>query len=478
MKKAHLVFVPSPGIGHLATTVEFAKLLVSQHDGLYITMFIMNLPYDSKAGAYIDSLIASSSIPQERISFINLPQVNMDTGIKPMLFLVSFVENQKPHVREAVRRLTSTQSDSVSDSPRLAGFVVDMFCTTMIDVANEFGVPTYAFFTSSAGFLGLMLHFQQLREEKVLDTAELKNDLEAELVVPSFSSRVPVKALPDVILDESRVDHIFNFFRRLRETKGILVNTYAELESHAVRSLSDGKTPTVYPVGPILNLNCDDQNEIIKWLDDQPESSVVFLCFGSMGYFSETQVREIASAIEQSGFRFIWALRKPPPKGKINFPSEYEDFKEVLPDEFFDRTAEIGKVIGWAPQVAILSHPAIGGFVSHCGWNSILESLWYGVPIATWPFQAEQQLNAFEMVKELGLAVEITLDYKRDLSGADNKIILSAEKIEEGLRKVMEHDSDIRKRVKEIREKSRKALINGGSSHSSLHRLISDLMEI
>ena len=67
---------------------------------------------------------------------------------------------------------------------------------------------------------------------------------------------------------------------------------------------------------------------------------------------------------------------------------------------------------GWVSQVSILAHKAIGGFISHCGWNSILESLWHGIPIATWPIYSEQQMNAFEMVKELGLAIEIRLDYR------------------------------------------------------------------
>lgn len=486
MNKVQLVFVPGPGIGHIATTVEFAKLLVSLDDRLLVTMLIMNLPFDQKVDAYTESLSASSSLP-EAIKLINLPRVvNVEMGARPMKFFVSFIESHIPHVRDAVHKLTTHSDSAGPDSPRLAGFFVDMFSTPMIDVANEFEVPVYLFYTSNAGSLGLMLHFQGLHDKHELDVTEFKNDPDAELPVPSFSRHVPVKVFPDVILDEDRVVDMFNFVRRFRETKGILVNTVAELESHAVSSFSGAdQIPTVFPVGPILNLDGDGSHggsggtdrkaDIIEWLDDQPDSSVVFLCFGSMGFFGESQVQEIAQALENSGFRFVWSLRKPPSKDRIAFPSEYEDFKEVLPEQFFDRTAQMGKVIGWAPQVAILSHRATGGFVSHCGWNSILESIWYGVPIATWPFQAEQQSNAFEMVKELELAAEIKLDYKRDLTGGNNQPMVSAQEIEEGIRKVMEHDSDLRKRVKQMSEKSREALTNGGSSYSSLHRLINDL---
>ena len=77
----------------------------------------------------------------------------------------------------------------------------------------------------------------------------------------------------------------------------------------------------------------------------------------------------------------------------MGYSTDYANLEEVLPEGFLDRTMSIGKVIGWAQQVAVLTHSAIGGFVSHCGWNSILESIWYGVPVATWPLYAEQQLN-------------------------------------------------------------------------------------
>ncbi|KAF5816567.1 putative anthocyanidin 3-O-glucosyltransferase [Helianthus annuus] len=102
----------------------------------------------------------------------------------------------------------------------------------------------------------------------------------------------------------------------------------------------------------------------------------------------------------------MWLLRRPPPleQSSERFPDDYDDPRAVLPDGFPERTSGIGKVIGWGPQVALLAHEAVGGFVSHCGWNSILESLWFGVPTAAWPMYSEQPLNAFEMVVELGLA--------------------------------------------------------------------------
>ncbi|GKV33930.1 hypothetical protein SLEP1_g42366 [Rubroshorea leprosula] len=132
-----------------------------------------------------------------------------------------------------------------------------------------------------------------------------------------------------------------------------------------------------------------------------------------MGGLGEDQMKEIACALEQSGDRFLWSLRKPQRMGVMLSPSAYSNLNEVLPNEIVDRTAEIEKVTGWAPQVRILSHPVIGGFVSHSGWNSTLESIWFGVPMAAWPLYAEQQLNAFQLVVELGLAVEIKMDYYR-----------------------------------------------------------------
>ncbi|KAF8390877.1 hypothetical protein HHK36_023176 [Tetracentron sinense] len=467
MKNVKLVFFPLMGIGHLVSTVEFAKHLLIRDARFSITVLTMTAPF-ANTRAYTESVAASVA----GIQFIYLPQVNLPAGPEtqsPVAFLSLFIENHKPYVKHTI--LENISSESKSDSLQLAGLVVDLFTTTMIDIANELGIPAYLYFTSGAAMLGLMLHLQTLHAENATDL----KDYMGELVIPSFLNSVPPLVLPQGLLDKKGSGYPWYLYhaRRFKETKGIIVNTFSELEPHAVNSFSD---PAIYSVGPVLDLQGGPthsqsdragHDKIMKWLDKQPPSSVIFLCFGSYGAFGSAQVKEIAMGLERSGYRFLWSLRRPSSAG-FNSPSDYKNLDEVLPEGFLERTAGKGLVCGWTPQVAVLAHHAIGGFVSHSGWNSVLESIWFGVPIAVWPLYAEQKLNAFELVKELGLAVEIR-------EGGD--MVVVAEEVERGVRSVMDGDNEVRKRVKKMGEKSRKAVMEGGSSFASLGRLIEDLME-
>ncbi|KFK39494.1 hypothetical protein AALP_AA3G251200 [Arabis alpina] len=469
-----LVFIPSPGEGHLRPLVEVAKLLVDRDDQLSVTIHIIPsmLGFGTRsASSYIASLSTAS---EDRLRYNVLSATESDDDSKPNF--ITYIASFKPQIRDTVEKLT--------DPPKLAGFVVDMFCTSMIDLANEFNVPSYMFYTSNATFLGMQVHVQYLYDVEKYDITDLKDsETTTELKVPSFTRPFPVKCFPSVMLSKEWLPNLIGQARRFQELKGILVNTFAELEPQAMKFFSGGDRPLppVYPVGPVMNLKTkvsdssdDKQSEILRWLDEQPSKSVVFLCFGSMGGFSEEQAKEIAIALEKSCHRFLWSLRRAPPKGTMGSPGEFTNLDEILPKGFLDRTAEIGKIIGWAPQTAVLANPAIGGFVSHCGWNSTLESLWFGVPIATWPLYAEQQVNAFEMVEELGLAVEIRNSFRAESMMGDTDFMTS-EEIERGIRCVMEQDSDVRKRVKEISEKSHVALMDGGSSNDSLLKFIQDV---
>ncbi|KAJ9687274.1 hypothetical protein PVL29_015951 [Vitis rotundifolia] len=465
MEQTEMVFIPFPVIGHLASALEIAKLITKRDPRFSITIFIMKFPFGSTDAMDTDS---------DSIRFVTLPPVEVSSETTPSgHFFSEFLKVHIPLVRDAVHELTR------SNSVRLSGFVIDMFCTHMIDVADEFGVPSYLFFSSGAAVLGFLLHVQFLHDYEGLDINEFK-DSDAELDVPTFVNSVPGKVFPAWMFDKESggAEMLLYHTRRFREVKGILVNTFIELESHAIQSLSGSTVPEVYPVGPILNTRMgsggaqQDASAIMSWLDDQPPSSVIFLCFGSMGSFGADQIKEIAYGLEHSGHRFLWSLRQPPQKGKMEFPGGYENIEEVLPEGFLHRTARIGKVIGWAPQIAVLAHSAVGGFVSHCGWNSLLESIWYGVPVATWPIYAEQQINAFQMVKGLGLAVEIKIDYNED-----SDYVVSAHEIENGLRNLMNINSEVRKKRKEMEKISRKVMIDGGSSHFSLGHFIEDMMD-
>ncbi|KAL8238571.1 hypothetical protein R6Q59_015138 [Mikania micrantha] len=479
---AELIFIPAPGLGHIMSTVEIAKILVNRDQRLFVTVLVIKPPtgrYGSAITDYIESLAKTN---MNHISFIQLPQheslSNYDPK-SPMSMFSDFIPSHSNRVRNVVADMISQPG-----SRRIAGFVIDMFCTCMVDVANEFNVPTYMFFTSNAAFLGFKFHVQTLCDDLNEDVVEMCGS-NTEILVPSFDKPVPTKVFWSLVHTKEGLDYVLRSVKKLREVKGIMVNTFFELETHAIKSLSaDNNIPPVYPVGPILTLersSSDEKpldDEVITWLDGQPPSSVVFLCFGSMGSFDEPQVKEIAHGLEQSGQRFLWSLRRPPSNEKIEAPSEYKDPTVVLPKGFMERTNGIGKVIGWAPQLAVLAHRAVGAFVSPCGWNSLLESLWFGVPSVTWPMYAEQQMNAFEMVMELGLAVELRLDYRKDVfvpKGPD-PVLVTREEIKNGIKRVME-DNDVRTKVKVMSEKSRLAVMEGGSSYASLGCLVQDFMK-
>ncbi|KAL4580931.1 hypothetical protein LXL04_017137 [Taraxacum kok-saghyz] len=468
MKKSELVFIPLPAIGHLKSTVEFAKLLLDQDERLSITVLVI-LPIGDETNitSYTQSLANSNT----RITYTMIhPTHHLFQPSSSMCFeklATIFIEKHKTQVEQAVMELLSDNSTHV------VGFVLDMFCCCMIDVANKFKLPSYIFFISQVAFLGFLLHLP-VRDS---NGGRNFNLTDPDSDFSSFRNPVPANALPHAALDKigGGYESFHYLGTRFHESKGIIVNSFAELEPYAINSMVTQST--VYPVGPLLDLKVNDNKStesirILNWLDNQPSKSVVFLCFGSMGSFKPTQLEQIAMALESIDHRFLWSIRQPPSKDMHGAPRDCTSYEKVLPDGFFSRVKDRGMVCGWAPQIEVLAHEAINGFVSHCGWNSILESLWFGVPIATWPLYAEQQVNAFVMVRELRLGVELSLTYR---SGSE---LVVADQIKRALNSLMDDSNPVRERVKKMSEESRKALMKGGSSLLTLEKLVEDIMDV
>ncbi|GMN71451.1 hypothetical protein TIFTF001_051836 [Ficus carica] len=171
----------------------------------------------------------------------------------------------------------------------------------------------------------------------------------------------------------------------------------------------------------------------------------------------------LAFGLQKSGVRFIWAV-------KTGSAEEAAQGKGVVPEGFEERVGGRGLVIrGWAPQVMIMSHRAVGGFVSHCGWNSVLEAAVAGVRILAWPMEADQHVNARLLVEDMGVAVRVC-------EGAEG--VPDAVELGNVVAEAMSGEAPEKARVKELRDAASSAVREGGSSAKDLDELVRELCKL
>ncbi|XP_027063043.1 anthocyanidin 3-O-glucosyltransferase 6-like [Coffea arabica] len=196
----------------------------------------------------------------------------------------------------------------------------------MIDVAEAFDVPCYVFFTCGAATLGLMFHFQTLEDEQIKEISNLVH-VEMKLVIPSLTNDVPSSVIP-IFTTRKEIWRCWflKATREYRRAKGIIVNTFADLEPHAINSFlmeysyGTSRLPPIFPIGLVLNTSqiqtqsTNDHSEMMEWMDIQPEKSGAFLCVGSIGSFKLDQVKEIAVGLEKVATDFFGFLGNPPLK--------------------------------------------------------------------------------------------------------------------------------------------------------------------
>ncbi|KMZ60217.1 Flavonoid glucosyltransferase, family GT1 [Zostera marina] len=415
----HVVILPSPGMGHLIPLAEFAKLLTTNY-GVNVTF--LTLDDSPQIKSFINAL-------PDTITYIPLPIPDLpptEIAVKRMILIVAHC---LPFLREVMAKLKA--------STNLVAFVVDLMGTKTFEVAKELGVSPYIMFPSTATFLNLIFHLPEL--DRTIQ-GEYKDH--PHLIQIPGSAPIHGKDFPMPFLQDRKSQAYISSFQicvRFKEAAGIFINSASAIESGPIKALMNMNSPPVYPIGPLVHdtNSEDDSSGCIKWLDEQLPGSVLFVSFGSGGRLSSEQFTELAVGLEMRGHRFLWIARSPTETEERGFfeVKSKSDPLLFLPDGFLERTKEIGLVVdSWAPQLAILKHAAIGGFLTHCGWNSSLESIVHSVPMIAWPLYAEQNMNAAMLAGELKIAIRPVVDEKRGLIGRDeiSKVVRELMEGEEG----------------------------------------------
>ncbi|KAJ0101012.1 hypothetical protein Patl1_06501 [Pistacia atlantica] len=326
------------------------------------------------------------------------------------------------------------------------------FVTRLNAVADSLKLPRIVLRTSNISSFLVFAAIPGLLREK---------DPQSEAPVPEFPP-LRVKDLPPQSVAQYP-DKFYQLFTLLasqtRASSGLIWNSCQELEQDAITALQQEFRIPIFTIGPFhkyfpaysSSLLSQDQR-CISWLDKQAPKSVIYVSFGSIVAINETEFLEIAWGLANSGVPFLWVVRP----GSVHGA----EWLEALPKGFLEMLDGRGHIVKWAPQQEVLAHPATGGFWTHNGWNSTLESICEGVPMICHPTFGDQPVIARNVshIWRVGLHLEMRLE-REEIARAIRRIILEAEGLE------------MRERIKCLKEQVDISL-NGGSAYKSLESLI------
>ncbi|XP_004505253.1 scopoletin glucosyltransferase-like [Cicer arietinum] len=461
----HIFFFPYFGHGHIKPTVDMAKLFASK--GVKATI-ITTPSNETLISKFIQkSKISGHNIHIQTIEFTSpktcLPNGSeiIDSIPSPESFF-SFLKATESLQEPLEKLLVEQNPDCV---------VADMFFPWVTDSASKFGIPRIVFHGTS--FFSLCATYCIKRFEPFKNVS---SDFEP-FVITDLPGNVKMTKsfLQPFEISKGSTEGLGKFFREIHESEmksfGVVVNSFYELEKDYADYYRKGIGRKAWHIGPlcICNKSTEEkegsiyEHECLKWLDMKKPNSVVYICFGSSTKVLDSQLKEIAVGLEASGKNFIWVVRK-----------KKEEGEEWLPKGFEKRMEGKGLIVrGWAPQVLILEHEAVGAFVTHCGWNSILEGVCAGMPFVTWPVAAEQFYNEIWVTQVLKIGVPVGVTKWVESFGES----IEWDLVEKAVKRILEGEEaqEIRNRVKLLSELAKKAVEEGGSSYSDLNVLIQDL---
>ncbi|KAG6535688.1 7-deoxyloganetin glucosyltransferase-like [Zingiber officinale] len=474
--KAHLVCMAAPAQGHINSMLNLAKVLHSK--GFFITF--VNTEFVHRRFLRIPEALSSlDGLPDFRFASIpdGVPPANDGDEHKqdiPNLSLA--IKNNCP---APFLKLLSAMNDPNSGVPPVNCVISDSFASFTLDATTKVGIPNVFYCACSVcGFMD----FYYCKELMARGIIPLKSEddltngyLDTVIDCIPGMTEVRMRDLTSFIRTTNRDDillnHIIDETHASHRATAMIFNSFSELESPLLNACSS-MLPPVFDIGPMcllsqcipndssitsfgrLNLWKEDLG-YVEWLDEKEPGSVLYVNFGSVTNLTSEQLLEFAWGLANSGCAFLWAIR----------PDLVVGGTTLLPQEISEMTKGRSFISSWCPQQKVLSHAAVGGFLTHCGWNSTTESICAGVPMICWPFFADQQINCRYICSVWGIGMEINEDVKREEV---------ARLIEELMRG--QKGKEMKKKAMEWKEKAFEAAKPGGGSWINLERIIKEII--
>ncbi|KAG8384627.1 hypothetical protein BUALT_Bualt04G0137600 [Buddleja alternifolia] len=421
MGKPHVMAIPYPAQGHVIPLMEVAQCLAN--NGVKVTF--VNTEFNHKR---VVEAISQTGGVHELISLVSVQDVmeSWEDRNDHGKLADAMINIMPQRLQNLIEKINGTESDEITC------VITDIYMAGAMDVAEKLGTP-------------------------------LKNQLiQLSPSMPEMSTQnFAWSCFPDLTMQKLIFQAILVNNKLAELAQYLICNSSHDLEPGALDFL-----PNSLPIGPLLASNrlgkpsghfWPEDSSCLEWLDQQPISSVIYVAFGSFTVFNEVQFQELASGLELTNRPFLWVVRQ----------DITQDIDEAYPVGFKERVKNRAKMVDWAPQQQVLSHPSIACFLTHCGWNSTTEGVSNAVPFLCWPYFADQFLNQGYIVDHwrVGLGLE------RDENG-----IIKQEEIKDKVEKVLS-DGSFRTRVLELKEKTIAGVAEGGSSLKNFDKFIDWIKE-
>ncbi|MCO5614307.1 hypothetical protein L7F22_068585 [Adiantum nelumboides] len=443
--RVHVVAVPYPAQGHIAPMMELCRQMATT-GGFLVT--VVNTEHIHARMLRAGSHVVDKEGEWGSTSSSNLRLVSMPGGLPPELHEVADHVVAALHASEALAPTFHRLLCHLNRlGPRVTHILSDVMMSWTQLSAEALSIPRLAFWVSSASLYFAIYHLFDILLTRGFPSfkAIIKEMGEETGSVVGWIPGLPPISIDDLptVIQSDEANPIYQFLMRqlkpLQRATCVVMNTLYELEEEALMGLKATRSPPIVAIGPLLPIKevsnppthsghprlggtiFNEDNGCLQWLHYQAPNSVLYISFGSLARMHESQFKELAAGLEASGTPFLWSIRPDFVDGG--------SYVHMLPPSFLERTRERGLLISWVPQVDVLSHPSIGGFLTHCGWNSILESVCMGIPILCWwADPGERRTNGLVATTKWGLGLDF---------GTKNTNILSKEEVSSLIKQFM-----------------------------------------